>query len=439
LTSLTLATVAAAAVDGSNVIGPWTLALFPLYVFVAKAEGLYDNDHTKIRHLGSDEAAGIFHWVTICTAITALLLTAYPPSWITPLASIVLWLSGLACTFTLRAAVRALWRRIVPPDVALVIGSGQLADALARKLVLEPGHHVRLARYFERENGDGDRVRPQDLSSDEFAALISGSEADRLVLAVPDLDERVLSNVVSACRSLGTKLSVAPPLRAMLGTAVQLNHIAELPLIEYRTWEPSRTTMAIKRIVDIIVAAAALIVFAPILLVVAVAIKLDSAGPAFFLQLRAGQKGVPFRVLKFRTMVRDAEQQMSDIVRAEDLVEPMFKLRDDPRITTLGRFLRRWSIDELPQLVNVLFGQMSLVGPRPEALWLVERYGETERFRLEMKPGITGPMQIHGRGELTFQERLAVEREYVENYSFRKDVRVLLRTFAVVVRGRGAF
>jgi len=127
------------------------------------------------------------------------------------------------------------------------------------------------------------------------------------------------------------------------------------------------------------------------------------------------------------------------VISPHELAEPMFKLRQDPRVTRVGRFLRRTSLDELPQLFNVLRGDMSLVGPRPEELWLVERYGETQRFRLQMRPGLTGPMQVHGRGELNFQERLAVEREYVENYSIRKDLKILLRTASIVWRARGAY
>ena len=117
----------------------------------------------------------------------------------------------------------------------------------------------------------------------------------------------------------------------------------------------------------------------------------------------------------------------------------MFKLREDPRVTRVGRFVRRTSLDELPQLFNVLVGQMSLVGPRPEEVWLVERYDETQRFRLQMRPGLTGPMQVHGRGELNFQERMAVEREYVENYSLRKDLKILLRTVSTILGARGAY
>jgi exopolysaccharide biosynthesis polyprenyl glycosylphosphotransferase len=262
---------------------------------------------------------------------------------------------------------------------------------------------------------------------------------ERVIIALEDLDEQTLSHALATCRSLGVKLSVAPPLRAMLGTAVNLSHLAELPLIEFKTWDVARSTMLLKRTVDGVGASLGLLVLAPFMVVIAILIRLDSRGPALFVQERAGRDGAPFRMYKFRTMVADAERRLAEVVQLEDLVDPMFKLAADPRVTRAGRFLRRASLDELPQLWNVLRGDMSLVGPRPEEVQLVERYGEPERFRLNMPPGITGPMQIHGRGELTFQERLAVEREYVENYSFRKDLKILMRTLAVVLRRNGAF
>ena len=138
-------------------------------------------------------------------------------------------------------------------------------------------------------------------------------------------------------------------------------------------------------------------------------------------------------------MVADAEARLGQVVAVDELSEPMFKLTRDPRVTRFGRVLRRTSLDELPQLVNVLKGEMSLVGPRPEQLDLVERYTPAQRFRLEAKPGITGPMQVYGRGELTFEERLAVEREYIENLSLSRDLRILALTIGTVISGRGAF
>jgi lipopolysaccharide/colanic/teichoic acid biosynthesis glycosyltransferase len=142
---------------------------------------------------------------------------------------------------------------------------------------------------------------------------------------------------------------------------------------------------------------------------------------------------------KFRTMRIDAEERLEDVVSLEELEDPMFKIRDDPRVTRVGRVLRRLSIDEVPQLFNVLVGEMSIVGPRPEQVEIVERYSPEDRFRLTVKPGVTGPMQVFGRGELTFAERLAVELEYIENRSLTRDLRIVLHTVPAVVRGTGAF
>jgi lipopolysaccharide/colanic/teichoic acid biosynthesis glycosyltransferase len=157
-----------------------------------------------------------------------------------------------------------------------------------------------------------------------------------------------------------------------------------------------------------------------------------------FRQRRAGLEGRPFVMLKFRTMDADAEARLPDLVSLDSLAEPVFKFEHDPRVTRVGRWLRRWSLDELPQLVNVLRGEMSLVGPRPEQVELVARYTEEERDRLRVKPGVTGPMQVYGRAMLSFDERLAVEREYIESLTIGRDLRILALTFPTVLTRRGA-
>ena len=428
----------------------WGLITLPLWLVVAKMEGLYDADHPKIWHLTVDEAPAIFHWVTLSVAGTLFFIRALPDETLTVESAIALYVAALVSAFALRAAARMIWRRRVPPERALVLGSGALADAVARKLALEPGHHLSVMELSSSSNGANgangesashvvDVERLGELSKEDLQWLLAEARVERVVLAVPELDESTLAHVVSACRSGGIKLSVVPPMRAMLGTAVDLNHIAEMPVIEYRTWGTSPSTMAIKRALDVVVSAAALVVLVPLLVLIAIAVRLDSRGPALFTQLRAGRHGRPFRILKFRTMCQDAEERISEVIAVDELDEPMFKLREDPRVTRVGRFLRRTSLDELPQLFNVLRGDMSLVGPRPEEVWLVERYGETQRFRLQMRPGLTGPMQVHGRGQLNFQERMAVEREYVENYSLRKDIKILFRTGSAILGARGAY
>jgi exopolysaccharide biosynthesis polyprenyl glycosylphosphotransferase len=428
--------------------GPlWALAALPLWVFLAKLEGLYDNDHPRIWHLTSDEARAIFHWVTLSAVGTLFFIRLLPDVTITVSSAGVLWFSAMVTALPLRAGARAIWRGTASKERALVLGSDKLAAAVTRKLALEPGHHLILVQAPDhvngnnRPNGDAvaERLRIDQLSKEDLDDLISQLGVERVVLAVPELDEKSLARVVSVCRSAGVKLSVVPPLRAMLGTAVHLTHIAEMPVIEYGTWDTPPSTMAFKRAVDILISALALVLLMPLLLAIALTVRLESRGPALFRQVRAGRHGKPFRILKFRTMCHDAEQRIGEVISVDQLEEPMFKLRKDPRVTRVGRFLRRTSLDELPQLFNVLKGDMSLIGPRPEELWLVERYTETQRFRLEMRPGLTGPMQVHGRGDLTFQERLAVEREYVENYTFDKDVRISLRTMSTIFGARGAY
>jgi len=225
----------------------------------------------------------------------------------------------------------------------------------------------------------------------------------------------------------------------MFGTAVHLSHVADLPFVQYNTWDVSRSTLFLKRVVDVCVSSVALILLAPLLLATALLVVANSGRPVLFTQVRAGQNARPFNMFKFRTMVADAEHLLAELVPMDALTEPMFKLRGDPRVTWIGRFLRRTSLDELPQLVNVLRGDMSLVGPRPEQLELVARYGPDHLFRLTVKPGLTGPMQVYGRGELTFEERLAVERDYIENVSLTRDLRILALTVASVFNGRGAY
>ncbi len=172
---------------------------------------------------------------------------------------------------------------------------------------------------------------------------------------------------------------------------------------------------------------------------IALWIRLDSPGPVLFRQTRVGQKGQPFRIFKFRTMTADAEEVLAQLVDFDRLTTPAFKIPNDPRVTRAGRFLRRWSLDELPQLFNVLRGEMSLVGPRPEEVALVSRYTDDQRRRLAVKPGMTGPMQVNGRGDLPFDERLALELDYIDRYSLRKDLAILIRTLPAVLSGRGAY
>ncbi len=195
----------------------------------------------------------------------------------------------------------------------------------------------------------------------------------------------------------------------------------------------------LKRAMDVIGSVVGLVLALPLMVILAIAIKLDSHGPVFFMQWRAGENGHPFKIIKFRTMVEGAEAMLPELVDLENLGSPAFKLQADPRVTRVGRFLRRTSLDELPQLWNVLRGDMSLVGPRPEEMRIVRLYNDWHRQRLAVKPGITGPMQVNGRGDLDLDARVGLEVAYIQNYSIWKDMAILWRTVGAVFSGRGAY
>jgi exopolysaccharide biosynthesis polyprenyl glycosylphosphotransferase len=413
-----------ALVPGGTIVDTFWAAVFvPAWIVVAKVLGLYDRDQRALRHLTVDEIPQLVVWALAGTALLNVFLWATPAGTQSFGARATAWLVALASVVVLRGVVRIAWRRIVPRERAVVIGSGPLAAETRRKLELFPDIHVDIA---------------EQLGEDELAEA-EIARADRVILASGSIDEELIADLLAACRAHGVKLSVVPPARGMFGTAVRLNHVADLPVVEYNTWDVSRSTLLLKRSADVALSLAGLLVLAPLLVAIGIAVRLDSRGPALFRQTRAGQDGRTFRMLKFRTMVREAEARLPDLVALDRLPDPMFKLRDDPRVTRVGRVLRRTSLDELPQLVNVLRGDMSLVGPRPEQVELVDRYEPEHRFRLLVRPGLTGPMQVFGRGELTFEERLAVEREYIENLSLGRDARILALTVSAVVHGKGAF
>ncbi len=195
----------------------------------------------------------------------------------------------------------------------------------------------------------------------------------------------------------------------------------------------------LKRSIDIVLSSVGLLASSPLMLVIAIAIKAGSPGPAIFVQWRAGRDGRPFRMYKFRTMVDGAEVERAQLAASRGLEEPVLKFHHDPRVTGVGRFLRRWSLDELPQLMNVLKGEMSMVGPRPEELRIVGMYSAWHCQRLRATPGITGPMQVSGRAGLSLDERVRVELDYIGRASLREDAIILVQTLPAILHGEGSY
>lgn len=418
---LIAAATASIVVAASTADAFWALVLLPAWIVLAKLIGLYDRDHAAIRHLTIDEMPAIAAWAGAGIAMLALILPQTPAGDVDPAAALAGWLVATAVALIGRGAARWLWRRITPRELTAVLGAGEVAEMIRRKLELFPDMHLQLV---------------DDGTPRSFEQIVI--EVDRVIFASDVMEPGEVGGLVAECRERQVKLSVISPLHGRAGP-VRLSRVADLPVLEYETWDPSRSTAMIKRGFDVIVSAAGLVITAPLFPLIAAAIRLDSKGPVLFTQARAGLDGRPFEMHKFRTMVVDAEDRLDDVVRLDDLREPVFKLSDDPRVTRVGRVLRRLSLDELPQLWDVLRGRMSIVGPRPEQVELVERYRPEHRFRLSVKPGITGPMQVFGRGDLTFHERLAVELDYIENLSLSRDLRIIAETVPVTLRGSGAY
>ncbi|MEV4108183.1 sugar transferase [Nonomuraea sp. NPDC049695] len=274
----------------------------------------------------------------------------------------------------------------------------------------------------------------------DVAEVVEREQADAVaVLACPELDGAALRRLAWSLETARTDLFVAPALMDVAGPRISIRPVAGMPLLHVEHPEFDGTKQVVKTVFDRLVAMVALLVLALPLLAIALVIRLTSHGPALFHQTRVGKGGKDFRVVKFRTMVADAEQLKDALLDANEFDGVLFKIRNDPRITRVGAFLRKYSLDELPQLLNVLRGEMSLVGPRPPLPEEVGKYGADVRRRLVVKPGMTGLWQVSGRSNLTWEESVRLDLRYVENWSLILDLQILWKTWSVVTRGEGAY
>jgi exopolysaccharide biosynthesis polyprenyl glycosylphosphotransferase len=275
---------------------------------------------------------------------------------------------------------------------------------------------------------------------DDVTAAVKEFGADTVaVLACPEMNGIRLRGLAWELEKTGTDLCVSPALLDVAGPRTTIRPTAGLTLLHVDHPQLSGFRLVVKGLFDRCIAAAALILLAPLLGILAAAIWLCDRGPAFFTQVRVGKDGDVFRIYKFRTMVVDAEKHKAQLLEANNSDGVLFKIRKDPRVTTVGAHLRRWSIDELPQLLNVVLGHMSLVGPRPALPDEAARYAEHVRRRLVVKPGLTGLWQVNGRSDLSWDESVRLDLRYVENWSLALDVQILWKTFSAMTRGSGAY
>jgi exopolysaccharide biosynthesis polyprenyl glycosylphosphotransferase len=325
---------------------------------------------------------------------------------------------------------------------AVLVGSRSKSEYVAQLISRYPASGLFVAGMIIPNGVAGELIGgvPVLGDLDDLVNALDQSGAEAVVLTgSDDLPHRAVKRLTWELERRGVQLIVVPALTDIAGPRIHTSPIAGLPLIhvDFPTFEGAR--YATKRLADILTSSLALLLLAPLLVVVAILIKLTSRGPVFFLQTRVGLNGVEFRMLKFRSMRADAEDLLPGLLDEHDGNAVMFKKRSDPRITRVGRVLRRWSIDELPQLINVLRGDMAFVGPRPPLLREVEQYDNDARRRLLVKPGITGLWQISGRSDLSWEDSVRLDLYYVENWSLTGDVIIMYRTVRAVLMGRGAY
>lgn len=419
--------------------------LLPLWSLAFRFHRLYALDRQLLRHSTVDEFPRLVAASTTATIlITAVLVVsaARSPSTNELLVSAV---TGFVLSFLFRGAIRNGWRRFAPRETGILIGSGDLALTTLRRLRLNSEHRLEIVGYLRsRETHQAEALEreyklPLLGEASEAGFPPAFADVDRVLIADELLEANSIIRTLRACGLASVRVTIVPPRGEMLAAATTFNRLSDLRLIEVGAPQVSPWTFRAKRVVDVVGSLGLLATLTPAFACIAVLIRLDSRGPALFRQVRIGKGGKPFKIWKFRTMVCDAEAQLADLVDLSALADPAFKVYDDPRVTRVGRWLRRFSIDELPQLLNVLAGSMSLVGPRPEEAAVVALYTEEQRLKLAAKPGLTGPMQVYGRADLTFSERLALECEYIENVSIVVDLALLARTPGAVLRPAGAY
>jgi exopolysaccharide biosynthesis polyprenyl glycosylphosphotransferase len=326
------------------------------------------------------------------------------------------------------------------PEPVVLLGDGREISTLARKLEVNGGQGAKsvglipLSALGARSNGVPTEGAP---AAPDLGAVVAEHGAERVVIARKDFDGRALFDFLNRARELGVKVTVLPQLFDALGPSVEIDDVEGITVLGINPPVLPRSSRFLKRGMDVVGAVTLLLLTAPLFAVIAVCIKADSRGPIFFHQERIGLWGRRFRLVKFRTMTADAEQLRASLL-AESKDPGWLHLDHDPRVTRVGRILRQSSLDELPQLWNVLRGQMSLVGPRPIIASEDKQLDGWRRSRIDLTPGVTGLWQVLGRTNLPFEEMIRLDYIYVTNWSLWTDIRLMLRTLPAVFRRRGA-
>lgn len=422
---------------------PASLALTLILLLMYWAEGAYNANH---HHSWFNQAYIIFRGTVTSVAALYVLSLLYRQVLYSRL---IFAYAGILIVLVLSLArgaenwlLGALRKRGKGVQRVLIVGAGEMGRTIMRNIVAQPDLGYQVVGFVDDrpERGSKDLGRFKGLGgTDQISQVVATSCPDMVIITLPWLYHRKILSIMALCERAKVVVKIVPDLFQMSLSDVDIDDRIGVPLIGIKTVSISGWNLAVKRLLDVAVAGLGLVFLSPLLLVIAILVKVDSPGPVIFRQTRIGRDGRPFAVLKFRSMRATAEEEKSALTRLNEASGPLFKIKEDPRVTRLGGVLRRTSLDELPQLFNVLRGDMSLVGPRPHLPEEVQHYQEWHKKRLRTWPGMTGLWQVSGRSDLTFDEMVLLDIYYVENWSLALDLRIALKTIPVLVLGTGAY
>ena len=421
-----------------------SFASVPLIVLLAKVAGRYDHDEVVLRKSTLDETPQLLVLsAAYALAWSAVAFVAGVDMKLGGAGVVALWASVGALLVLLRACARALAQASAPAERSLVVGPSRARAQLAFALACDPSAHVQVVgflplhdeRHREQPDWNGSCRRRRNVAFDDLDRVVREEAVERVFL-IPTEDSEVTLEAVRRTARVGVKVSIVPRLFEVVGSAVEFDTVGGVTVLGVRRPGLSRSSRLIKRTIDLAGATFGLLILAPFGALMALLIKLDTPGPVFFRQPRVGKDGQLFQMLKFRSMIDGAHNQRAALAALNE-TDGLFKLSEDPRVTRVGRLLRHTSLDELPQLINVLRGEMSLVGPRPLIADEDELIQGHHRERLQLTPGMTGLWQVLGPPRPPLAEMVKADYLYATNWSLWNDVKILVRTLTHVSARRG--
>jgi exopolysaccharide biosynthesis polyprenyl glycosylphosphotransferase len=416
------------------------LITLPAWVVLFKLYGLYERDAKRLSHSTLDDLPSLFHCLLLGCLLMWCWFVVVAPAKLMFTAILTFGALALVLVLAGRVLTRGGFLRLVSPERVLLIGTGQVSGALIEKMRAKASLGLQPIGMVSCDESTGAAValpRLGQLEEVDLPGLMAEHRVGRVLVADVELERERLLGVLRDCKTVSVKVSLLPLTFSVLGPSVEIDELQGVTVLGVNPSVLSRSSRVAKRALDLVGAGLLALLALPLMALLAVVIKLDSPGPVFFRQERIGQAGRRFRLVKLRTMAIDAEARRAELL-AQSKDPGWLHLEHDPRITRVGRLLRLSSLDELPQLWNVLSGDMSLVGPRPLVAEEDRMVNGWARGRLDLTPGITGLWQVLGRTSIPFEEMVKLDYLYVTNWSLWGDVRLILRTLPVVLRRSGA-